>query len=118
MLSGNARLLDRIQYRPRHDAARPRGSQLPQIDRRLFRARAVAGHRRRESRSGQRCQLPLGWARTIAITNYERVGTSKALTPRKPRVAAEAGERRFPDKPTRACWQMLNLLNRLKFPPH
>ena len=43
-----------LRARPRHDRARPGGPQLPQVDRRLHRAGAVAGDAGRDPQSGRR----------------------------------------------------------------
>src|SRR5262249_42708041 len=68
-----ARLRDRIHHRPRHDRARSRRPQLSQIDRHLFRARAMAGHRRRDSRSGQRAAQDFRQRGTQAEQQYQAV---------------------------------------------
>src|SRR5262245_9394483 len=68
-----ARLRDRLQHRPRHDRARSRGPQLSQIDRHLLRARAMAGHRRRDSRSGQRAAQDFRQRRAQAEQQYQAV---------------------------------------------
>ena len=59
-----ARLRRRLLHRSRHDGARTGGPQFSQIDRQLFRARTVDGHRRRDRRSRRRAAQSRSTARS------------------------------------------------------
>ncbi len=80
---GRARRHRRLHARPRHDGARRRGPELPQIVRRLRHARPLVRHRRRDQGSGQRGLPRLGQRRDPPEREHEG---SRPRYPRADRI--------------------------------
>ena len=100
-----ARIRRRLQPRPRHHRPRTRGPQLPQVGRRLRRARPLDGDRRRNPRPRRRADLAHGQRRDEARQQHQqpdlrlpppdriRIGILHALS-RRPALHRHARRRR------------------------